>query len=74
MMQSKEGNAAIVAGGAGATAVVSQILPEIQQNADLLETLVRLFGKPTILALIVIVVASVAIWWWRKGRLEEESV
>jgi GH24 family phage-related lysozyme (muramidase) len=73
MLQSKEGNAAIAAGGAGATALATQILPEIQNNADLLETVVRVFGKPVSLALIVVVIACVGIWFWRRQRLQKEA-
>ena len=73
MLQSKEGHAAIAAGGAGATALATQILPEIQNNADLLETVVRVFGKPVSLALIVVVIACVGIWFWRRQRLQKEA-
>lgn len=73
MLQSKEGNAAIAAGGAGSVAIVSQIMSEVQDNASLLETLVRALGRPTVISMIVVVAACVAIWWWRKRRLDMEG-
>jgi lysozyme len=73
MLQSKEGNAAIAAGGAGSVAIVSQIMSEVQDNVGLLETLVRALGRPTVISMIVVVAACVAIWWWRKRRLDMEG-
>jgi lysozyme len=68
MAQSKEGNAAVVAGGAGALAVVSEVLPVVKEGGDILSSL-----SPNVLVLVVVVGAAIAIWFWRKRRLDEEA-
>jgi len=68
MVQSKEGNAAVVAGGAGALAVVSEVLPIVKEGGDILSSL-----SPNVLVLIVVMGAAAAIWFWRKRRLDEEA-
>lgn len=68
MAQSKEGNAAVVAGGAGALAVVSEVLPVVKEGGDILSSL-----SPNVLVLVVVVGAAAAIWFWRKSRLDEEA-
>jgi lysozyme len=68
MAQSKEGNAAVVAGGAGALAVVSEVLPVVKEGGDILSSL-----SPNVLVLVIVVGAAIAIWFWRKRRLDEEA-
>lgn len=64
--QSREANAAIAAGGAGAVAAATEILPHTSTLSDAL-------GRPALIALIVVVLACAAIWWWRRERLLEEG-
>jgi lysozyme len=64
--QSKEANAALTAGGAGAIAAATEILPHTSTVSDAL-------GRPALIALIVVVIACAAIWYWRRQRLLEEG-
>lgn len=68
IIQSKEANGAVVAGGAGAIAVAQEILPIMKEGGDLLSSL-----SPTAIICMVVVVAAVAIWYFRKQRLDEEG-
>ena len=71
--QSKEANAAVVAGGAGTIAAVQEIIPSLQQANGVLSGLSEALGKPAVIAFIVIAVAAAGIWYWRKQRLDEEA-
>lgn len=73
MAKSREGNAAVATGAAGAIAVASDALPAIQQGVGLLPTLTDTLGRPAVIAGIVIIVMSAALWYWRRQRLQEES-
>ena len=68
IVQSKEANAAVVAGGLGTVAVVREVLPVVREGGDFLGSL-----SPTILILVVIVIAAAAVWYFRKQRLNEEG-
>ena len=68
IVQSKEANAAVVAGGLGTVAVVREVLPVVREGGDFLSSL-----SPTILILVVIVIAAAAVWYFRKQRLNEEG-
>ena len=68
IMQSKEANGAVIAGGAGAIAVVQEVMPIVREGGDLLGSL-----SPTILILVVIVAAAGAVWYFRRQRLLEEG-
>lgn len=68
IVQSKEANAAVAAGGLGTIAVVQEVLPIIKEGGDLLGSL-----SPTILILFVIIAAAGAVWYFRKQRLDEEG-
>ena len=68
IVQSKEANAAVVAGGLGTVAVVREVMPMVKEGGDLLGSL-----SPTILILFVIIAAAGAVWYFRKQRLDEEG-
>ena len=68
IMTSKEGNAAVVAGGAGAIAVAQEVIPLVKEGGSILSAL-----SPSVLGLVVIVVAAAAIWYWRKQRLDADA-
>ena len=73
MAKSREGNAAVATGTAGAIAVASEALPAIQQGVGLLPTLTDALGRPAVIAGIVIIVMSAALWYWRRQRLQEDE-
>ena len=68
IMQSKEANGAVIAGGAGAIAVVQEVMPIIKEGGDMLSAM-----SGTALVCLVIVVAAGAVWYFRKQRLDEEG-
>lgn len=68
IVQSKEANAAVAAGGLGTIAVVQEVMPLVKEGGDLLGSL-----SPTILILFVIIAAAGAVWYFRKQRLDEEG-
>ena len=73
MLESKEGNAAVLAGASGAIAAAQEIVPVVQQSSDLFSGLSEALGKPVVIAMIVILVACVGIWFWRRQRLLEDA-
>lgn len=68
IVQSKEANGAVIAGGAGAIAVAQEVMPIVREGGDLLSAM-----SGTAIVCVVIVVAAAAIWYFRKQRLEEEG-
>lgn len=68
IVQSKEANAAVAAGGLGTIAVVKEVIPIVRDGGDLLSSL-----SPTILILFVIIAVAGAAWYFRKQRLDEEG-
>jgi len=68
IVQSKEANGAVVAGGAGAIAVAQEVMPIVRDGGDLLSAM-----SGTALVCLVIVVAAGAIWYFRKQRLDEDG-
>ena len=74
IVQSKEANSALIAGASSAAAVAAEITPIIQQGADVTTALSAALGRPTVLALLAVIVIACAIWYWRKQRLEEHGV
>lgn len=71
MVKSKEGNAAILTGGAAAVSAASDVSRQVKETGDSLATVLDMLKDPTFLLLILIVVAAAAIWYWRRQRLEE---
>ena len=68
IIQSKEANGAVIAGGAGAIAVVQEVMPIVREGGDMLSAM-----SGTAIVCIVIMVAAGAIWYFRKQRLDEEG-
>lgn len=64
--ESREANAAVLAGGASAAAAAAEVAPHAGTLSDAL-------GRPAFIALIVVILACAAIWWWRRERLQEEG-
>lgn len=68
IMQSKEANGAVIAGSAGAIAVVQEVMPIIKDGGDILSGM-----SGTAIVCLVVVVAAIAVWWFRKQKLDEEG-
>jgi GH24 family phage-related lysozyme (muramidase) len=71
--QSREANAAILAGGAGAIAAASEAMPLVREGASIVPILVESLGRPAFIAALIIVAAAIAIWVWRRQRLLEQG-
>jgi lysozyme len=66
MAKSREGNAALAAGGAAAVTAIGEAASHVGTLSDAL-------GRPAVLVLIVVALACAAIWYWRRQRLQEEG-
>jgi lysozyme len=66
MAKSREGNAALAAGGAAAITAVGEAASHVGTLSDAL-------GRPAVFVLIAIALACAAIWYWRRQRLQEEG-
>lgn len=71
MAKSKEGNAAILTGGAAAVSAASEVSRQVKETGDSLTTVIDMVKDPTFILLVLIIVAAAAIWYWRRQRLEE---
>ena len=71
--QSREANAAILAGGAGAIAAASEAMPLLRDGVSLMPVLAESLGRPAFIAALITVVAALAIWFWRRQRLLEQG-
>ena len=73
MMQSKEGNAALVTGGAAAVSAANDVARQAKETGDSITSLLDLLKNPTFIVLLLVVIAAAAIWYWRWQRLKEEG-
>jgi len=73
MAQSKEGNAAIIAGGAGVVATAQEVIPVVKEANDAIGGLKDALGQPMVIAMILMVIAAAAIWYWRWQRMKDDA-
>lgn len=73
MAQSREGNAAAVAGAGAALAAGNEAARTVKETADNVSSFRDLLTDPTFIILAVVVLACAAIWYWRRQRLQEEG-
>lgn len=73
MRQSKEGNAAILAGGAATISAASDVARQVKDTGDTLTSLLDLLKNPTFVAFVLIALAAGAIWYWRKQRMDRDG-
>jgi len=71
--QSKEANAAAIAGGASLIAIGNDLVPLVQGASNAAAVASEALGRPIVILGIVILLASIGIWYWRKRRLDEEG-
>jgi lysozyme len=71
--RSREANAAIIAGGAGAIAAAGEAMPAIREGVGILPVISDALGRPAFIAALIVIAASVAIWVWRRQRLLEQG-
>ena len=73
MRQSKEGNAALLAGGAASLTAASDVAKQLQETGDNITSILDLLKNPHFLVLLVVIVAAGAIWYWRKRRMDQDG-
>lgn len=73
MTQSKEGNAALLAGGAASITAASDVARQLNETGDNLTSIIDLLKNPHFLVLILVVVVAGAIWFWRKRRMDQDG-
>lgn len=74
MADSKQGNSAIAIGALGSVGAAQQVVEQVQDANDLLDTVLGLLHKPSFVIMVVVVGIGGAIWYWRKKHLEEHGV
>jgi lysozyme len=73
MVQSKEGNAAMLTGGAATLSAVNDAAQQVKETGDTFTSLLDLLKSPSFLLTLLIIVAAAAIWYWRWQRLKEDG-
>jgi GH24 family phage-related lysozyme (muramidase) len=73
MRQSKEGNAALLAGGAASITAASDVAKQLQETGDSLTSVLDLLKNPNFVVLVLVVIAAGAIWYWRKQRMDKDG-
>ena len=71
--RSKEANATMLTGGAGAVAVASEAMPMTREGVGIMPVLAESLGRPTYVAALITSVAALAIWVLRRQRLMEQG-
>jgi len=73
MRQSKEGNAAILAGGLAGVNAAAEAANATRNAHDSFSVLLELLTDPRFLVLVGIALAAAAIWYWRKQRMDKDG-
>jgi lysozyme len=74
MVESKQGNAALLTAGLGSVAAAKEVAAQAQDASDTLGTFLNLLSNPSFVLMVVVVGLAGAIWYWRKKHLEEHGV
>jgi hypothetical protein len=74
MVESKQGNAALLTAGLGSVAAAKEVAVQAQDASDTLGTFLNLLSNPNFVVMVVVVGLAGAIWYWRKKHLEEHGV
>ena len=73
MAQSKQGNAAIVAGGLAAVGAAKDVVNQVQEASDTTSQIVTLVQNTNFIVMVAIVLIGGAIWYWRKQNMEKDG-
>jgi lysozyme len=74
MMDSKQGNAAIVTASLGGLGAAKEIAAQAQDASDTADQLMKLLGNTNFLIMVVIAGLAAAIWYLRKKHMEDHGV
>ena len=74
MVESKQGNAALLTAGIGGLGAAKEVAAQAQDASDTANQLVGLLSNTNFLTLSAIVLLAAGIWYWRKQHMEEHGV
>lgn len=74
MIESKQGNAAVVTGALAGVGAAKEVVAQAQEASDLLDVVLNLLKNPNFLIMLVVVGLGAAIWYWRKQNMEKHGV
>jgi lysozyme len=73
MIESKQGNAAIITAGLGGLGAAKEIAAQAQEASDMADQFMKLLGNTNFLMMAVIVGLGAAIWYWRSKNMERDG-
>ena len=74
MVESKQGNAALLTAGLGSVAAAKEVAAQAQDASDTLGAFLNLLSNPNFVIMVVVVGLAGAIWFWRKKHMEEHGI
>ena len=74
MVDSKQGNAALLTAGIGSLGVAKEVAAQAKDASDVADQFVGLLGNPNFLTMAAVIGLGGAIWYWRKKNMEENGV
>ena len=74
MVESKQGNAALITGGLGTLGAAKEVAAQAQDASDSVDQIMGLLHNTNFLIMVVIVGLGAAIWYWRKQNMEKHGV
>ena len=74
MIESKQGNAAVVTGALGTLGAAKEVAAQAQDASDTVDQLMGLLHNTNFLIMVAIVGLGAAIWYWRKQNMDKNGV
>ena len=74
MIESKQGNAAVVTGALGSLGAAKAVAEQAQEASDTADQIMGLLHNTNFLIMAGVVALGAAIWYWRKQNLERTGV
>ena len=74
MIDSKQGNAALITGGLGTLGAAKEVAAQAQDASDTVDQLMGLLHNTNFLIMVIVVGLGAAIWFWRKQHMETHGV
>jgi GH24 family phage-related lysozyme (muramidase) len=74
MVDSKQGNAALVTGGLGTLGAAKEVAAQAQDASDTVDQIMGLLHNTNFLIMVIIIGLGAAIWFWRKQHMEAHGV
>lgn len=74
MIDSKQGNAALITGGLGTLGAAKEVAAQAQDASDTVDQLMGLLHNTNFLIMVIVVGLGAAIWYWRKQHMETHGV